>query len=98
VKAATETSAAEIGSLIVKTPDVLGGRPRIHGHRVPVHRIAGWWKLGLSVEEIAAKHPTLGPAEIHAALAYYHLHRAEIDGYLAEESKLAGSASPASAA
>jgi uncharacterized protein (DUF433 family) len=88
MKAALETTAVEIGSLIVKTPDVLGGRPRIRGHRVPVHRIAGWWRLGLSVEEIAAKHPTLGPAEIHAALAYYHLPRVEIDGYLAEEGKL----------
>lgn len=90
MNAAIETPAAEIGSLIVKTPDVLGGRPRIHGHRVPVHRIAGWLRLGLSVEEIAVKHPTLGPAEIHTALAYYYLHRVEIDGYLAEESKLNG--------
>jgi len=98
VKAAIETPAAEIGSLIVKTPDLLGGRPRIRGHRVPVHRIAGWWRLGLSVEEIAAKHPTLGPAEIHAALAYYHLHRAEIDGYLAEEGKLGGSPPPSASA
>jgi uncharacterized protein (DUF433 family) len=95
VNTAIESPAVEIGSLIVKTPDVLGGRPRIRGHRVPVHRIAGWWKLGLSVEEIAAKHSTLGPAEIHAALAYYHLHRVEIDGYLAEEVKLAGEATPA---
>jgi uncharacterized protein (DUF433 family) len=90
VNTATESPAVEIGALIVKTRDVLGGRPRIRGHRVPVHRIAGWWKLGLTVEEIAAKHPTLGPAEIHAALAYYHLHRAEVDGYLAEEGMLAG--------
>jgi uncharacterized protein (DUF433 family) len=95
---AIESPAVELGALIVTSPGVLGGRPRICGHRVPVHRIAGWWQLGLTVEEIAAKHPTLGPAEIHAALAYYHLHRAEIDGYLAEESKLAGRASPASPA
>ena len=87
---AIDSPAVEIGSLIVKTPDMLGGRPRISGHRVAVHRIAGWWKLGLTIEEIAAKHATLGLAEIHAALAYYHLHRAEIDGYLAEESQLAG--------
>ncbi len=85
VKSETGTPANEIDSLIVKTPGVLGGRPRIRGHRVAVHRIAGWWQLGLSIEEIAEKHSTLGPAEIHAALAYYHLHRAEIDGYLAEE-------------
>src|SRR5450759_394759 len=89
-----EVPAVEIGSLIVKTPDVLGGRPRIRGHRVPVHRIAGWWKLGLSVEEIAATHPTVGPAELHAALAHSTLPRDEIDDYLAEEGRLAGSPLP----
>jgi uncharacterized protein (DUF433 family) len=75
----------KIDSLIVKTAGVLGGRPRIRGHRVPVHRIAAWWQLGLSIEEISEKHPSLAPAEIHAALAYYHLHRHEIDGYVTEE-------------
>ena len=85
MKSETGTSANEFDSLIVKTPGVLGGRPRIRGHRVAVHRIAGWWQLGLSIEEIVEKHSTLGLAEIHAALAYHHLHPAEIDGYLAEE-------------
>lgn len=77
--------SVELGSLIVKTPGVLGGRPRIRGHRVAVHRLAGWWQLGLSLEEIADKHPSLSPAEIHAALAYFHLNRAELEGYLEEE-------------
>lgn len=85
VKAARANHAKKIDSLIVRTPGVLGGRPRVRGHRVAVHRIAGWWQLGFSVEEIAEKHPSLAPAEIHAALAFYHLHRAEIDGYLTEE-------------
>ncbi len=85
VTTTTKVSANDIGSLIASSPDVLGGKPRIRGHRVPVHRIAAWWQLGLSVEEIAEKHPSIGPAEIHAALAYYHLHRAEVDGYLSEE-------------
>jgi uncharacterized protein (DUF433 family) len=77
--------AKKIDSMIVKTPGVLGGRPRIRGHRIAVHRIAGWWQLGLSIEEIGEKHPSLNPAEIHAALAYYHLHRPVIDRYLTEE-------------
>ena len=88
MKRETSAPANEIDSLIAKTPGTLGGRPRIRGHRVAVHRIAGWWQLGLSIEEISEKHATLSPAEIHAALAYYHLHRAEIDGYLAEERAL----------
>jgi uncharacterized protein (DUF433 family) len=85
VKKKTNNPALNLGSLIVSTPGVVGGKPCIRGHRVPVHRIAGWWQLGLSVEEIAEKHPTLGPAEIHGALAYYHLNRAEIERYLADE-------------
>ena len=70
---------------MVSTPETLGGKPRVRGHRVAVHRIAGWWRLGLAIEEIAEKHPALSPAEIHAALAYYHLNRAEIERHLAEE-------------
>ena len=96
VNSDTDRPANEIDSLIVKSPGVLGGRPRIRGHRVAVHRIAGWWQLGLSIEEIAEKHSTLSPAEIHAALSYYHLHRTEIDGYLAEERATLATASPVS--
>jgi uncharacterized protein (DUF433 family) len=71
--------------MIVQTPGIVGGKPRLRGHRVPVHRVAGWWKLGLTVEEIGEHLSTLTPAEIHAALAYYHLHRQEIENYLEEE-------------
>ena len=82
---ATEAAATELGAMIVRSPDTLNGKPRIKGHRVGVHRVAGWWKLGLSIEEIGQRLSTLAPAEIHAALAYYHLHREEIEGYLQEE-------------
>jgi uncharacterized protein (DUF433 family) len=74
-----------LDALIVRNPETCGGRPRIRNHRVTVHRIAGWWQLGLSMEEMLEKLPTLQPAEIHAALAFYHLHQSEIDGYLEEE-------------
>jgi uncharacterized protein (DUF433 family) len=71
--------------MIVRTPGLIGGKPHIRGHRVGVHRVAAWWKLGLSIEEIGERLSTLSPAEIHAALAYYHLHREEIEGFLEEE-------------
>jgi len=71
--------------MIVCSPGILGGKPHVRGHRVGVHRVAGWWKLGLSIEEIGEELSTLSPAEIFAALAYYQLNRAEIDGYLEEE-------------
>jgi uncharacterized protein (DUF433 family) len=82
---AKEVAATELGDMIVRSQDTLNGKPRISGHRIGVHRVAGWWKLGLSMEEIGQRLPTLAPAEIHAALAYYHLHREEIDRYLQEE-------------
>ena len=85
MSAVAETPATELGSMIINTPDILGGKPRIKGHRVGVHRVAGWWKLGLTVEEIGERLSTLTPAEIHAALAYYHLHREEIESHLEEE-------------
>jgi uncharacterized protein (DUF433 family) len=85
MKTTAKSRTIDLSSLIVCRPGVAGGKPCIRGHRIPVHRIAGWWRLGLAIEEIADKHPSLSPAEIHAALAYYHLNRAEIEGYLAEE-------------
>src|SRR4051794_20193134 len=83
-----ETPATELGSMIVRTPNVLAGKPHIRGHRVGVHRVAGWWKLGRSIDEIGEELSTLTSAEIFAALAYYHLNKAEIDSYLEEERAL----------
>ena len=85
MNAIAETPATDLGEMIVRTPGILGGKPHIRGHRVAVHRVAGWWRLGLSVEEIGQELSTLSPAEIFAALAYYHLNKVEIDGYLEEE-------------
>jgi uncharacterized protein (DUF433 family) len=57
-----------------------------------------WWKAGLSVEQIAERLSSLTPAEIHVALAYYHLHKKEIDEYLEEERALARASNPAAPA
>ena len=92
MKTTINNRTADFAALIVCTPGVAGGKPCIRGHRVPVHRIAGWWRLGLAIEEIAEKHPSLSPAEIHAALASYHLNRAEIERYLAEEREVLANA------
>lgn len=75
----------DIGMLIVRSADIRGGRPRIAGIGVTVRRIASWYRLGLSAEEIAERigHLTLG--QIYAALAYYHANREEIDADLAAE-------------
>ncbi len=85
MSAIAELPATELDFMITRTPGLLGGKPCLRGHRIGIHRVAGWWKLGLTTEEIGERLSTLTPAEIHVALAYYHLHRQEIEGYLKEE-------------
>jgi uncharacterized protein (DUF433 family) len=78
----------DIGTLIERSPEIRKGRPCIAGTGVTVRRIAGWHNLGLSPEEIAAKIDYLTLAQIHAALAYYHANRDEIDDDIATEDAL----------
>jgi uncharacterized protein (DUF433 family) len=77
--------AVDIGTLIVRTPDVRGGRPRIAGTGITVRRIVGWYKLGLNPEEIADRLGNLSLAQVHAALAYYHANQGEIEADSAAE-------------
>jgi uncharacterized protein (DUF433 family) len=79
----------DIGTLIVRSPEIRGGRPRIAGTGITVSRIVGWYKLGLSPEEIASQIPPLTLAQVYAALTYYHANREEIEQDLAEENTLA---------
>ena len=79
------TATMDIGTLIARTSDVRGGRPCIAGTGVTVQRIVGWYKLGLSPEEIAAEFGHLTLAQVHAALAYYHANREEIESAIAAD-------------
>lgn len=79
------STATDISRFIVSTPEVCGGRPRIAGTGVSVRRIVGWYKLGLSPEEIADRVGHLSLAPIHAALAYYHANQEQIEAELAAE-------------
>jgi uncharacterized protein (DUF433 family) len=78
-------TVVDIGTLIERSPDIRKGRPCITGTGVTVRRIAGWYNLGLTPEEIAAKIEHLTLAQIHAALAYYHANREEIDSDIATD-------------
>jgi hypothetical protein len=49
------------------------------------HRLVGWYKMGLAPEEIALEYPHLTLAQVHAALAYYHANREEIEADIAQE-------------
>ena len=64
---------------ITRMPGVCGGRPIIKGTRTPVKAIVGYYKMGLSVEEILEGLPHLTPAQVYEALSYYHDHQAEIE-------------------
>ena len=71
-------NAGAQSAIIITNPDLRGGRPLIAGTGTTVRTIAELYKLGLSAEEIAGELP-LTLAQIYAALAYYHLHTAEIE-------------------
>ncbi|MFM2060332.1 MAG: hypothetical protein RLZZ507_2 [Cyanobacteriota bacterium] len=77
--------ATDIGTLIIKSSETLGGRPRIAGTRVSVQRIAAWYKMGLNAEEITERMGNVTLVQVYAALTYYHANREEIEGYIAAE-------------
>ncbi len=83
------TSVTEIGSLIDRDPAIRGGRPKIAGTGVTVMRVAAWYKMGLTPEEIATQYGHLSLAQVHAALAYYHANPEEIEADLAQEEAFA---------
>ncbi len=62
-----------------------GGRPRIAGTGVTVQRIVGWYKLGLTADEIADKFGHLSLAQVYAALAYYHANTEEIEAAISTD-------------
>ena len=78
-------TVTDIGTLITQTPEICGGRPRIAGTGVSVRRIAGWYNLGQTPEEIATQIPHLTLAQVHAALAYYHANQEAMDAEMAAE-------------
>jgi hypothetical protein len=45
--------------------------------------------MGMSPEEITFEYPHLALAQVHAALAYYHANRNEIEQDIADEESLA---------
>jgi uncharacterized protein (DUF433 family) len=74
-----------LDALLMKTRGVCGGRIRIDGTRITVHRIAVLYKQGQHAEDIAQTYPHLSLSQIYTALAYYHTCRDQIDLELAVE-------------
>ncbi len=86
---ASDASVQTGYSHIVCTREILGGEPRIQGHRIRVRDIVMARDLGgLAPEEIAASvYPQLTLGQVYAALAYYEDHHGEIDGATDNESQ-----------
>ncbi|MCL1463342.1 DUF433 domain-containing protein [Argonema galeatum] len=55
---------------IISTPDVLRGKPRIKGTRIPVSLILGYLASGNTVEQIIQEFPDLVKEQIYACLDY----------------------------
>ncbi|NJK65256.1 MAG: DUF433 domain-containing protein [Microcoleus sp. CSU_2_2] len=79
------STVIDIATLITRSPETCGNRPRIAGTRITVGRIATLWKQGLTPEEMVDNWPYLSLAQVYAALAYYHANKEEIEAILAAD-------------
>lgn len=55
---------------IVSTSDILRGKPRIKGTRVPVSLLLGYLAAGYTTDEIIVEFPDLKAMQIQACLDY----------------------------
>ena len=55
---------------IESSPEVLRGKPRLKGTRIPVSMILGYLAEGMSEEEIIRDFPDLSSDQIKACLGY----------------------------
>lgn len=78
-------ATVDIGTLIVTTPNICNGHPRINQKRFSVTQVATLTKEGLSPQQIVDEYNFLTLGEVHAALAYYYVNQEQIEQYLAEE-------------
>ena len=71
---------------ITTDPEIAQGAPIIEGTRITVRTIAGYYQMGMNVDEILATLSHLTAAQLHSALAYYFDYQDEIEKDLAETS------------
>jgi uncharacterized protein (DUF433 family) len=69
-------------------PNIAGGSPVIEGTRITVRAIAGYYQMGMNVDEILTTLTHLTSSQVHSALAYYFDHQDEIDKSLMESSDI----------
>jgi len=64
---------------IVRTDGVLGGEPRLDGHRISVLQVADMVLEADHEPEYVADQLGISLADVHSALAYYYEHPDEMD-------------------
>lgn len=67
---------------------IADGAPLIMGTRITVRTIAGYYQLGMTVDEILTSLSHLTPSQVHSALAYYFDHQDEVDDDLAQNNDI----------
>src|SRR5438270_4051372 len=65
------------------------GVAKLIGSRIKVRHVAVYARAGWSVGQIHDSYPHLTLAQIHAALAYYYEHQAQIDAEIEEGDRFA---------
>jgi uncharacterized protein (DUF433 family) len=58
---------------------IANGVPIVKGTRITIRAIAGYYQLGMTVDEILQSLPHLTQSEVHAALSFYFDHQKAID-------------------
>ena len=78
-----------LDSLIISTPAIMGGEPRLRGRRIRVKDIVMWYEYrgGRSADEISSQFG-IGLADVYVALAYYHAHGEAMRARWAEQKQL----------
>lgn len=74
---------------ITRNKAILGGIPIVAGTRTSVRSIAGYYQMGMSVDEILQSLAHLSAAQVHSALAYYFDHQSEMDRDIARNNDVA---------
>ncbi len=69
---------------ISRDSQISNGEPLIDGTRITVRTIAGYYQMGMDVDEILSSLSHLSASQVHSALAYYFDHQTEIDEILEE--------------
>lgn len=69
---------------IERVPGICGGSAIIKGSRTPVRAIVGYYKMGMSVEDILDALPHLKACEVYDALSFYHDHTEELEQEIEE--------------